>query len=178
MLMMSAFKDSFINKPLYKKNEIPFVRYVLQKLDSAKQEKGQLPDYTSIDTIEHVLPQKLDDEWKKYLGYENTENMGIFYERLEYIQLEEHIVNTIGNLCLIGKSANSSFGQDPFEKKKSIYTDVSSLTREIKSFEGKWDIKAIEYRSNAACRDRIRTMVMGKGNCITIPQANKSKSRC
>lgn len=129
------FEEAFVNKPLYKQTELEFARLVLQEVDKTYQVHGQLPDYSTINTIEHVMPQTLDDEWKKYLGAEATD---INLDRFK---------NSIGNLCLISRPANSSVGQDPFEGKKSVYTDVSGLTRDLKARTGKWDIEAIKKRS-------------------------------
>jgi hypothetical protein len=81
------------------------------------------------------MPQSLNNEWKEYLGSEASD---INLERFK---------NTIGNLCLISRPANSSVGQDPFESKKNSYTDVSGLTRDLKNRKGKWDITAIKKRS-------------------------------
>jgi uncharacterized protein with ParB-like and HNH nuclease domain len=129
------FESSFINKPLYKQTELDFARLVLQEIDKKFQIHGQLPDYSTINSIEHIMPQTLDKEWKEYLGNEvNDINLDRFK-------------NTIGNLCLISKSANSSVGQNPFEKKKNNYTDVGGLTKDIKSRDGKWDIASINKRS-------------------------------
>jgi hypothetical protein len=99
------------------------------------QSHGQLPDYSSINTIEHVMPQTLDDEWKLYLGAEASD-----------LNLER-IKNSIGNLCLISRAANSFVGQDPFEKKKNSYTDVSALTRDLKGRAVKWNMQEIKRRS-------------------------------
>ncbi|MGD0282297.1 MAG: DUF262 domain-containing HNH endonuclease family protein [Dissulfurispiraceae bacterium] len=129
------FIDAFINKSLYKQTELEFIRLVLQEVDKRMQSHGQLPDYSSINTIEHVMPQTLDAEWKLYLGPEaNDVNL-------------ERIKNSIGNLCLISRAANSFVGQDPFEKKKNSYTDVSALTRDLKGRTAKWDIQEIKRRS-------------------------------
>ena len=67
------------------------------------------------------MPQTLDEEWRKYLRAESTD---INLERFK---------NSIGNLFLISGVANSSMGQDPFETKKSVYSDISGLTRDLKS---------------------------------------------
>ena len=99
------------------------------------QSHGQLPDYSSINTIEHVMPQTLDVEWKTYLGDEASD-----------LNLER-IKNSIGNLCLISRAANSFVGQDPFKKKKNSYTDVSALTRDLKGRIEKWNMQAIKKRS-------------------------------
>ncbi|MEK7679238.1 MAG: HNH endonuclease family protein, partial [Deltaproteobacteria bacterium] len=87
------FEEAFINKSLYKQTELEFVRLVLQEIDKKMQSHGQFPDYSSINTIEHVMPQTLDDAWRIYLGEEaNDLNL-------------ERIKNSIGNLCLISGSA-------------------------------------------------------------------------
>jgi len=129
------FKDAFVNKTLYKQPELEFARLVLQEIDKKMQSHGQLPDYSSINTIEHVMPQTLDDEWKLYLGAEASD-----------LNLER-IKNSIGNLCLISKAANSFVGQDPFEKKKNSYTNVSALTRDLKDRTAKWNMQEIKRRS-------------------------------
>lgn len=130
------FKDAFVNKSFYKQTELEFVRLVLQEIDKKMQSHGQLPDYSSINTVEHVMPQTLDDEWKLYLGAEASD-----------LNLER-IKNSIGNLCLISKAANSFVGQNPFEKKKNSYTDVSALTRDLKGRTVKWNMEEIKRRSN------------------------------
>jgi len=143
------FEDSFVNKPLYKKTELEFARLILQEIDRAMQPDGQLPDYSTINTIEHVLPQTLDVEWKQYLGDE------VFDENLERIK------NTIGNLCLISQRANSRVGQDPFERKKNGYTDVSALTRDLKQRTGKWNIAAIKNRSSDLAQKALEIWTFG-----------------
>lgn len=129
------FKNAFVNKSLYKQTELEFGRLILQEIDKKMQSHGQLPDYSSINTIEHVMPQTLDDEWKSYLGTE-ADDLNL-----------ERIKNSVGNLCLISKAANSFVGQDPFEKKKNSYTNVSALTRDLKERTEKWNMNAIKKRS-------------------------------
>jgi len=129
------FEDAFVIKSLYKQTELEFVRLILQEIDKKMQSHGQLPDYSSINTVEHVMPQTLDDEWKLYLGAEASD-----------VNLER-IKNSIGNLCLISRAANSFAGQDPFEKKKNSYTDVSALTRDLKGRTETWNIQGIKRRS-------------------------------
>lgn len=137
------FKDAFIHKSLYNPAELEFVRLVLQEVDKKLQTHCQLPDYSSINTIEHVMPQILDNEWKIYLGDE-VRDFNI-----------ERIKHSIGNLCLISRTANSFVGQNPFEKKKNSYTDVSALTRDLKNKSGKWDLSAIKKRSEALAEQAL-----------------------
>jgi uncharacterized protein with ParB-like and HNH nuclease domain len=128
-------KEAIINRPLYRPRDLSFTRMILREIDKSMQSYGQLPDYTTLNTIEHVLPQTLTDSWKTYLGKDS-----------EDIDLNRY-VNTIGNLCLLSQPANSHAGQDPFEDKKKDYTDVSALTRDIKSRNIHWDINGIKDRS-------------------------------
>lgn len=130
------FKNALIEKDLYNQKELSFSRLVLQEIDKAMQPFGELPDYSTIHSIEHVLPQTLNDQWKMYLGDDSTE-MNL-----------PSIINTLGNLSLNGTSANSTFGQKPFDEKKLLYTDSSALARDVKSINGIWNIKAIKDRSS------------------------------
>lgn len=131
------FKDAFKTNSIYSSRELSFSRLVLQEIDKAMQSHGQLPDYTSINTVEHIMPQTLSDQWKKYLGEEAND-----------LSLAE-IKNTIGNLCLLSRSANSSEGQKLFEEKikHSALSDVSALNRDLKNRNVKWNITAIKQRS-------------------------------
>ena len=76
------FEDAFVIKSLYKQTELKFLRLILQEIDKKMQSHGQLPDYSSINTVEHVMPQTLDDEWKLYLvadaSYVNLERIKKF----------------------------------------------------------------------------------------------------
>lgn len=129
------FEESFVTKELYSSRELNFSRHVLQELDKAMQPFGEHPDYSTIHTIEHVLPQTLNNHWKVYL--DNDAN---------HYSLPT-IINTIGNLCLNSQPANSSFGQKSFLEKQAAYTDISALARDIKNRNEPWNIAAIEQRS-------------------------------
>lgn len=129
------FIDFFINKPLYRERDLPFTRMILQDADKKLSSFGQFPDYTTLMTVEHVLPQTIDEHWKRYLE-EDFNNPDL-----------NRYINTIGNLCLLSGPANSHAGQDPFESKKSDYPEVSALARDIKNRIVKWNIVAIKERS-------------------------------
>jgi len=129
------FENSLINNQLYRSRDLPFTRMILREIDKSMQDYGQLPDYSTLPTVEHVLPQTIDEHWEHYLG-NDVENPEI-----------NKYINTLGNLCLLSRPANSHAGQDPFEEKKKDYTDVSALTRDVKGREVKWNIKSIKERS-------------------------------
>lgn len=129
------FEYALINKTLYRKRDLPFTRMVLQEIDRSMQVYGQLPDYSTLETVEHILPQTIDDDWKNYL-----------LDDSKSIDLKLY-TNSLGNLCLLSQPANSHAGQDPFESKKRDYPDVSALTRDIKDRNVKWNISEIIKRS-------------------------------
>jgi hypothetical protein len=56
-------------------------------------------------TIEHIMPQTLNDEWRQQLG-DNS------------YQVHDKYLHTIGNLTYSGY--NSEMGNEPFETKKRI----------------------------------------------------------
>ncbi|MEZ5032152.1 MAG: DUF262 domain-containing HNH endonuclease family protein [Saprospiraceae bacterium] len=129
------FEEAFLTKEVYNSRELNFSRLILQELDKSLQAFGELPDYSTIHSIEHILPQTLDDHWRSYLG-DDASNINL-----------PTILNTIGNLSLNSGSANSSFGQKPFSEKQVAYTDACALARDVKQRKEPWNIQAIEKRS-------------------------------
>lgn len=128
------FEDAFLTKEIYNSRELNFSRLVLQEIDKHMHPFGELPDYSTIHTIEHILPQTLDEHWKTYL-----ENDTLHFNL-------PTITNTLGNLSLNSVPANSSFGQKPFIQKQAEYTISSALARDVKERTEPWNIQAIEER--------------------------------
>lgn len=129
------FVDALVNRTLYRSRDLAFTRMVLMELDKTMQVHGQLPDYTTISTIEHVIPQKLTKEWESYLGEDVHDH--------DYLTK----INSIGNLCLLGREANSAAGQDPFASKVEQYSEVTALARDLKNHGGIWNLGAVTDRS-------------------------------
>ena len=138
------FTSALINRPLYRSRDLPFARMVLQEIDKSMQPHGQLPDYSTFETVEHTLPQELTDAWKQHLGEDSTDNDLPTY------------INTLGNLCLLSGPANSSAGQNPFESKKEGYPDACALTKDMKKREGKWNIQAIKTRGEDLAKKALK----------------------
>lgn len=139
-----GFEDAVTNKTAYRRNDLAFSRMLLMEIDKKLQSYGQLPDYSTVGTIEHMIPQALDDRWKKYLGAEAED---------DYLPI---IINTIGNLCLLSGPANSAAGQDPFETKKAGYSSLTALARQIKEHTGSWDMKAVRDRSQILAKEAVQ----------------------
>ncbi|GAA8643151.1 hypothetical protein HpBT327_13480 [Helicobacter pylori] len=93
------FKDLFITIDFYrfKKN-----RYFFERLENF--DTGE-PVNTQECTIEHIMPQKLTEEWEKDLG----ENFQAIHDKY---------LNTIGNLTLTGY--NSTYSNKSFKKKQGM----------------------------------------------------------
>lgn len=138
------FEHALVNKPTYRIRDPLFSRMILVEIDKRFQSWGQFPDYTTVNTIEHMLPQKLDNAWKAYLG-EDAED--------EHLQAR---TDTVGNLCLLSGPANSSAGQNPFSSKQAAYSQVTALARQLKEHPGPWNLKAIEERSKNLAAEAIQ----------------------
>jgi hypothetical protein len=137
------FEEAVKNKPAYRRNDLAFSRMLLIEIDKRLQTHGQLPDYSTVGTIEHMIPQTLDDRWKTYLGPEAED---------DHLPV---VVDTIGNLCLLSGPANSSAGQDPFEAKKAGYSPLTALARQIKEHNGHWHMKAVRERSQKLAKEAL-----------------------
>ena len=85
-------------------------------------------------TIEHVMPQKLTDDWKRDLGDAAEEKHGRCRDRL-------------ANLTLSGDATNSSMAAAPFSAKREVYRNSPiGMTRRLAD-EAEWDEEALERRA-------------------------------
>lgn len=90
-------------------------------------------------SIEHILPQTIDEGY----GYWLNEFRGYNKDEIQ------KMTNSLGNLLLLSQSVNSSFSNDPFDKKKKSndrenrgYENGSLSEREVAKRD-KWNPKAI-----------------------------------
>ncbi len=120
------FKDCFIAIDFYrfKKN-----RYFFERLENFDRKERV---YTHEYTIEHIMPQKLTEEWEKDLG-ENFQ------------EIHDKYLHTIGNLTLTGyndKYSNKSFQEKQGMEKgfKDSPLRLNQGLRDLKSF-GEEEIK-------------------------------------
>jgi hypothetical protein len=86
------------------------LKFLLESLEDFYEHK-ETPLSRSIEgtdriTIEHVMPQDLDDEWKKALGP-------------SWVSIHKKLVHTLGNLTLTGY--NPELGRQGFEGKRAAY---------------------------------------------------------
>lgn len=85
-------------------------------------------------TLEHIMPQKLTDEWRTLLGA-NAE------------EVHKRWLNTLGNLTLTPSSYNSEMSNNSFSDKLS-YLRTSALTLDNQYFKNveTWNVDEIQRR--------------------------------
>ena len=104
---------------------------LLKNLELSKNKELNLFDYLDSATIEHVLPDKIDNtRWKD--DFSNEDKQEWYYR--------------IANLVLLTAKENSEAGNDSFEDKRKIYQKAEfKLTKEAGDEDG-WTLKVLEKR--------------------------------
>ncbi|WP_434671535.1 DUF262 domain-containing protein [Helicobacter pylori] len=92
------------------------LNYLLYEYELHHNPETTLDFDSSIESIEHILPQKPDQ------GYSAKEKNWA---------KNPHIVHALGNLLLIYKNANSSLSNKPFDEKRKEYLKGSYSEKEV-----------------------------------------------
>ncbi|GAA7793807.1 hypothetical protein HpBT0238_08030 [Helicobacter pylori] len=92
------------------------LNYLLYEYELHHNPKTTLNFDGSIESIEHILPQKPDQ------GYSDKEKNWA---------KNPHIAHALGNLLLIPKNANSSLSNKPFDEKRKQYLKGSYSEKEV-----------------------------------------------
>lgn len=87
------------------------VAYILKKIELYHQDK-EIVDFDNL-TVEHIMPQTINKEWKDYLN------------RADWEEFHTKYVHRIGNLSLT--AYNSEMSNKPYKEKKA-HIDFSRLT--------------------------------------------------
>lgn len=128
----NEFKYNLETKPIYTLLGSRKTKYILYELERMANPKEN--HIYSDGTIEHIMPQTLSDDWRKYLI-----NKGDFVNYESYLHL-------LGNLSLTGY--NSELGNISFAKKKIEYVKSNyANTRDIIKYND-WGSKEINQRGN------------------------------
>lgn len=128
----AEFASAFVNQAQYGRGS---TRFILCRIEESFNHK-EVVDLSSTEkiTIEHILPQTLNEKWKNELGE-------------EWEQMHPRWVHTFGNLTLTGY--NAELGNMPFhEKKVKLENTHIELTRWILEQEN-WNAVEIERRAQA-----------------------------
>ncbi len=129
------FKEELMRKDFHKD------RYFLERLENFDTKE---PVNTQECTIEHIMPQTLNDDWKRDLGQN--------YERIHNLYL-----HTIGNLTLTGY--NSKYSNESFQKKRDMekgFKDsplrLNQGLRDLESFGEEEILNRAEYLATRALK--------------------------
>jgi len=121
------FKEALITQSIYPRRRL--ARFMLIALEEAYEHKE--PVDTTTASIEHIMPQTLNEIWKNELGP-------------QYAEIHGKWIDTLGNLTLTGY--NSELGNAPFsEKKVKLSNTHFELTKPILENEG-WTDEEIKER--------------------------------
>lgn len=94
-------------------------------------------------TLEHVMPQRLTDEWRRELGPNAHEIHGRWK-------------NSLPNLVLMGDTKNARLGQQVFQKKRAAYLGSSmGLTRQVGEFSS-WGESDLIERAKQLAEEALR----------------------
>ncbi len=107
------------------------LNYLLYEYELHHNPETTLNFDSSIESIEHILPQKPDQ------GYSAKEKSWA---------KNPHIVHALGNLLLIPKNANSSLSNKPFDEKRKEYLKGSYSEKEVAK-NASFGIEQIKERS-------------------------------
>ncbi|GAA9906834.1 DUF262 and DUF1524 domain-containing protein [Helicobacter pylori] len=153
------FKDRFIKIDFYKFKK---KKYFFERLENFDRKERV---YTNEYTIEHIMPQKLTEEWKRDLG-ENFQ------------EIHNKYLHTIGNLTLTGY--NSEYSNESFQEKQGMergFKDsplrLNQGLRDLKSF-GEEEIKK---RANDLADLALKIWIYPNLNAETLEKYKPKKDK-
>ncbi|MFB1293361.1 DUF262 domain-containing protein [Helicobacter pylori] len=155
----SEFKNLFITIDFYSLKEKKYFFERLEKFDTKE------PVNTKECTIEHIMPQKLTEEWKRDLG----ENFQAIHDKY---------LHTIGNLTLTGYNqeySNNSF-QEKRDMEKGFKQSPLRLNQSLKDLES-FGEKEIEKRANDLADFALKIWTYPKLDAETLEKYKPKKEK-
>ncbi|GAA7339801.1 DUF262 and DUF1524 domain-containing protein [Helicobacter pylori] len=155
------FRNSFITIDFYKK----FKKKTKCFLERLEHFDTKEPVNTQKYTIEHIMPQTLESEWKKDLGQD--------YERIH-----DQYLHTIGNLTLTGYNQeynNKSF-QEKRDMEKGFKQSPLKLNQSLKDLES-FGEKEIEKRANVLADWALKIWTYPKLDAETLEKYKPKKEK-
>jgi uncharacterized protein with ParB-like and HNH nuclease domain len=135
------FKRALMQKDMYQVLRSRGTKYMLYMLELHSPFHKGLPSFEDETlSIEHVMPQTLNDEWKNYLTDETLENYDV-------------LVTKLGNLALT--NYNSEMSNNSFEDKQKIYKESNFYnTRALTEYK-KWSVVEINRRTEKMAKEAL-----------------------
>ena len=125
-----AVREGIRTRKAYGGKATPATKAILCAM-MEREQKGESPA-RGVLTVEHVMPQKLTDEWRRALGDDAERIHGMYRDRL-------------ANLTLSG--VNAELGRKPFEEKREIMERGGIRLNRIIVKEDAWNEAALERRA-------------------------------
>jgi hypothetical protein len=124
------FNNRFQTARVYNPARLSRTRLILTSLEESFDTKERVAMTDGI-TIEHLMPQTLNDEWREELGS-------------EYREVHEELLHTIGNLTYSGY--NAEMGNLAFSEKKQKLGSKFEMNKSALDQES-WGREQIEERA-------------------------------
>ncbi|GAA8007106.1 DUF262 and DUF1524 domain-containing protein [Helicobacter pylori] len=154
------FKNLFITIDFYKfkKN-----KYFFERLENFDRKERV---YTHEYTIEHIMPQKLTEEWERDLG-ENFQ------------EIHNKYLHTIGNLTLTGY--NQEYGNKSFQEKKGMENGFENsplrLNQSLRGSESSFGEEEIKKRANDLADLALKIWTYPKLDAETLEKYKPKKDK-
>jgi hypothetical protein len=141
----------------YSQGSAPQRRFILKELNCNALQRGRLkrmefaPNWTPDLTIEHIMPQTLDDGWRRILEKERRK-----LKLAESVDdLHQAHVNLLGNLTLARQARNVQYSNRPFKDKVALINKELPIRLNSELGKGRyatWGFSAIQRRTRELAR--------------------------
>lgn len=154
----AQFLAGWIRFPIYSSGTAK-CRHILEALEQALTKNNEPVDvtYPKI-TIEHIMPQTLNDVWEDILGHEAA-NAHTAY------------LHTIGNLTLTGE--NAPMGNEAFIQKRKVFAESNFALNKLLGNLGAWNQETILQRAKELGQMAVEIWAHPGGNESEMERASE-----
>ncbi|GAA8427961.1 DUF262 and DUF1524 domain-containing protein [Helicobacter pylori] len=153
------FKEEFMRKDFYKFELIEYLLYRMENFNRKEREP------TDKYTTEHIMPQKLTEEWERDLGQDHE-------------RIHTQYLHTIGNLTLTGY--NSEYSNKSFQEKQGMERGFKDsplrLNQGLRNLES-FGEKEIEKRANDLADRALKIWTYPKLDLETLEEYKSKKAK-
>ncbi|WQV21393.1 DUF262 and DUF1524 domain-containing protein [Helicobacter pylori] len=153
------FKEEFMRKDFYKFELIEYLLYRMENFNRKEREP------TDKYTTEHIMPQKLTEEWERDLGQDHE-------------RIHTQYLHTIGNLTLTGY--NSEYSNKSFQEKQGMEGGFKDsplrLNQGLRNLES-FGEKEIEKRANDLADWALKIWTYPKLDAETLEKYKPKKDK-
>ncbi|MGN8454011.1 GmrSD restriction endonuclease domain-containing protein [Helicobacter pylori] len=153
------FKEKFMRKDFYKFELIEYLLYRMENFNRKEREP------TDKYTTEHIMPQKLTEEWERDLGQDHE-------------RIHTQYLHTIGNLTLTGY--NSEYSNKSFQEKQGMEGGFKDsplrLNQGLRNLES-FGEKEIEKRANDLADWALKIWTYPKLDAETLEKYKPKKEK-